>query len=203
VPFLRSSRYANVTATLALLFSLAGTGTAASLTVARLLPGSVTSKEIRDGSLTLRDLSPASIQALARNGSNGVVASSLKLAAYAKATPQTLPDDSTFHTVWSLHFKAEKKQVFLLTGNIGGGGGEVRTPGCPSGDSTFSELAQLDGSLLWEHDSNGSTTGIEPNGLVTFAPGNHTLSFSFRGDCPGFPANVPGEEVLMLPFTLP
>jgi len=150
-------------------------------------------------------LSPASLKRLGatKRSADSQVASSLKLAAYVKSTPQTLPDDSIFHRVWSLQFKAEKKQAFLITGNIGGGGGEVRTPGCPSGDSTFSQLAQLDGSVLWEHDSNGSTVGAEPNGLLTFAPGNHTLSFSFRGDCPGYPANVPGQEVLMLPFTLP
>jgi hypothetical protein len=165
------------------------------------LPGSLTGKEVRDGSLTLRDLSPASLRTL--NGKSGVVASSLKLAAYTKSTSQTLPDDSTFHAVWTLQFKAANNQVFLITGNIGGGGGDPRTAGCPAGDTTLSVRAELDGSLLWEQDSNGTTTGTEPNGLLTFAPGDHKLSYFVRGDCPGYPVNVPSQEVLMLPFTLP
>lgn len=78
----RSPRYANVAATPALLFSLAGTGTAATLTV-----GALTGKDVRDGSLTLRDLSPASIQALRGKGpsSKSLIASSLRLAAYAES----------------------------------------------------------------------------------------------------------------------
>ena len=200
---IRSTRYANVAATLALLFSLAGTGTAASLTIARVLPGSLTSKEIRDGSLTLRDLSPASLRTL--KGKDGVVATSLKLAAYTKSTSQTLPDDSRFHAVWSLQFKAADNQVFFITGNLGdgNGNGDARTPGCPRGDNTFSERVELDGSLLWEHDSDGTTTGNEPKGLLTFAPRDHKLSYFLRGDCPGHPVNVPSQEVLMLPFTRP
>jgi hypothetical protein len=63
----RSTRYANVAATLALLFSLAGTGTPATYTVSRL-----TGKDVKDGSLTLRDLSPASITALASGGGGKV-----------------------------------------------------------------------------------------------------------------------------------
>ena len=86
----RSTRYASVAATLALLFSLAGTGTAATYTVSRL-----TGKDVKDGSLTLRDLSPASIKALSGGDGTGVVATSLRLAGYVH-TPalRRFPDDS-------------------------------------------------------------------------------------------------------------
>ena len=38
---------------------------------------------------------------------------------------------------------------------------------------------------------------------MTFAPGKHTLSYDVRGDCPGFPVTVQGQDVAMIPFTLP
>jgi hypothetical protein len=193
----RSPRYANVAATLALLFSLAGTGTAATFTVATL-----TGKDVKDGSLTLRDLSPASLKVLrgAKRSANKA-ADSLKLAAYTKTNALTLPDDSSFHPNWSLKFKAGDQQLFILTGNFGLG--NASTPGCSSGDGTYSERILLDGSLLWEHDSNGTETGTRPNFALTFERGNHTLSDELRGDCPGFPVNVPNQEILMIPFTLP
>ena len=197
----RSTRYANVAATLALLFSLAGTGTAASLTIARVLPGSVTGTEIRDGSLTLRDLSPASLKRLGatKRSADSQVASSLKLAGYIKTSPQTMPDDSSFHPNWSFKFKSASKQIFILTGNFG----NASTPGCGSGGSQYSERVLLDGGLLWEHDSDGTNIGTQPGLGMTFPSGNHTLSDELRGDCPGFPVNVPNQEIVMIPFTLP
>jgi hypothetical protein len=193
----RSTRYANVAATLALLFSLAGTGTAASYTVATL-----TGKDVKDGSLTLRDLSPASLKTLADKGDKkggGVVATSLKLAGYVKNGPQTLAADSSFHSIWTVNFKAADKQLYILTGNFG----SASTPGCPLGDSQYSERVLLDGNTFWEHHSDGTNIGTPPEGFLTFTPGNHTLEYYVRGDCPGFPANVQGLEILMLPFTLP
>jgi hypothetical protein len=152
----------------------------------------------------LRDLSPASLKTLADKGSGGdkkggVVATSLKLAGYVKNGSQTLPDDSSFHSIWSLDFKAADKQLYILTGNFG----SASTPGCLLGDSQYSERVLLDGNTFWEHDSDGTNTGTPPQGFLTFSSGNHTLEYEVRGDCPGFPASVQGEEILMIPFTLP
>jgi hypothetical protein len=182
----RSTRYANVAATLALLFSLAGTGTAASFTVATL-----TGKDVKDGSLTLRDLSPAALKTLAykNGGSDKKIATSLKLAGYVNTSPQTLPDDSSFHSIWSISFKVSQKQLFILTGNFG----SATTPGCSGGDYQYSERVLLD----------GTNTGAPPEGFLTFTPGNHTLTYEIRGDCPGSPVNVQSQQILMLPFTLP
>jgi hypothetical protein len=181
----RSPRYANVAATLALLFSLAGTGTAATFTVATL-----TGKDVKDGSLTLRDLSPTALQTLkGAKRSATKAADSLKLAGYVKTSPQTLPDDSSFHSIWSINFKAAENNLFILTGNFGG----ASTPGCSGGDSQYSERVLLDGTDL----------GTPPQGFLSFTPGNHTLTYEIRGDCPGSPVNVQGQEIVMIPFTLP
>jgi hypothetical protein len=180
----RSTRYANVAATLALLFSLVGTGTAASYTV-----GNLTGKDVKDGSLTLRDLSPASVKALTDKSKGGVVATSLKLAGYVNTGPQTLQDDSSYHSIWSLSFKAPDKNLFILTGNFG----NATTPGCSDGDYQYSQRVLLD----------GIATGSLPDGFLTFTPGNHTLTYEVRGDCPGFPVNVPNQVIMMIPFTLP
>ena len=53
---LRSNRYATVVSTLALLFSLAGTATATSITL-------ITGRDVKDGSLTGRDLAARSVNA--------------------------------------------------------------------------------------------------------------------------------------------
>ena len=181
----RSTRYASVAATLALLFSLAGTGTAATYTVSRL-----TGKDVKDGSLTLRDLSPASIKALTGGGGGkGVVASALRLAGYVHAGPQTLPDDSSFHSIWSIDFKGGENNLFIVTGNLGG----ASTPGCSGGTYQYTERVLLDGVEL----------GTSPQGFLSFTPGAHTLTYEIRGDCPGSPVNVQDHEILMLPFTLP
>jgi hypothetical protein len=88
-----STRYANVTATLALLPSLGGTATAASITL-------VTRSQVKAGSLTLGDLASSAIQALySQSESGGAAPRSLRLAGYANPSPQTLPDDTTFHTI--------------------------------------------------------------------------------------------------------
>ncbi|HZO61957.1 MAG TPA: hypothetical protein VFB35_03150 [Gaiellaceae bacterium] len=182
-------------ATLALLFSLAGTGTAATLTVGRL-----TGKDIRDGSLTLRDLSPGSVRTLSAATDGGGGASSLRLAGYVKTSARTLADTPSFQTNWSMgQFKVSKGQLFILTGNFG----SASTPGCASGDFTYSERILLDGEVLYEHDSDGTTVGTPPNFALTFTPGKHTLSDELRGDCPGFPVSVPDQQIIMIPFTLP
>ena len=180
----RSTRYANVTATLALLFSLAGTGTAATYTVSRF-----TGKDVKDGSLTLRDLSAASVKALSSGNRKGVIASSLQLAGFVNLSGQTLPDDSSFHTVWSIDFKAGEKNLFILTGNFG----NATTPGCSGGDYRYSEQVLLDGVNM----------PMGQEGFLSFTPGKHTLTYQIRGDCPGSPVTLPGQTVAMIPFRLP
>ena len=152
---------------------------------------------MKDGSLTLRDLAPSSVAAL--TVSSGSTASSLRLAGYANPAAQVLPDDTSFHSIWSFNLKTASNQVFILTGAIGG----ATTPGCPNGDYTYSERALLDGSVLWEHDSDGTDIGTPPQGFLTFASGKHVLDYQLRGDCAGNPVNVPEQQVALIPFTRP
>jgi hypothetical protein len=125
-------------------------------------------------------------------------ADSLRLAAYSKTSPQTLPDDSSFHPNWSLKFNVTPKQLFILTGNFG----NASTPGCSPNDK-YSERILLDGDPLWEHDSDGTEVGTRPSFALTFPPGEHRLTDELRGDCPGFPVSIPNQEIVMIPFTLP
>ena len=194
---LRSTRYANVTATLALLFSLAGTGTAASLTATRGGHGSAATQRQAAFPIVVGGLSSSS-SAERTKGSGSTIATSLRLAAFVQTSQQSFPDDLAFHSAWSFSFKSAADQIFILTGNIGGGS----TPGCPTGDAV-SERLVLDGSVYWEHDSDGTTSGTSPNGFVTFPKGKHTLSYDVRSDCSGFPVTLPGQAVVMIPFTLP
>jgi hypothetical protein len=120
-------------------------------------------------------------------GSTGPAGTAIKLAGYAKTDDQTLPDDASFHTIWTMHITVQSNQLFIVTGAIGG----ASTPGC-SGGNQLTEQVTVDGS-----------PAANPGAFLTFAPGAHTVSYDVRGDCPGSPANVPGQEAILIPFTLP
>jgi hypothetical protein len=233
----RSNRYANVAATLALVFSLAGTATATSITLitgkqvkdgslsgadfknnsisakklkSRSLTakyvqlGSLTNREVQDGTLTLSDLSTDTIAALKATsvgapgpvgpkgdagatglqgpaGPQGPAGSSIKLAGHAKTDAQTLPGDSTFHAAWSMNFSSTTNQLFILTGMIGNA-----TAPCP-----VDQQVTVDGTPRPE---------VFNGGFLTFTPGTHTLSYEVSASCP---IDVPAQEAILIPFTLP
>ena len=212
-----SSRYANVVSTLALFFALAGTATATGVTL-------LTGAQVKDRSLTGADLAdhsigyvkltngavirlkgakgatgatgpagaagaPGSVGATGATGANGAAGpagTTIKLAGYANTSDQTLPDDSAFHTIWTMNINVQANQLFIITGAIG----NASTPGC-SGGNQLTEQVVIDGSPA------------SFNGFLTFSAGQHTLSYEVRGDCPGFPAQVPSQQALLIPFTLP
>lgn len=216
---LRSTRFANTIAIIALLFALAGTAGAAGIKL-------ITGAQVKDGSLTGADLADHSIGfvklthtaanqlkgprgaagaqgakgdpgapgakgATGAAGGTGPPGTQIQLAGYAKTTSQTLPDDLVFHTVWSVQFTAGANQAFILTGQIGG---ESTQTGCPDGDNSWTSQLLLDGSPF---QINGA--------LLTFSPGQHTLSYEDESTCSvtGFPVQVPTQEVVMIPFNLP
>ena len=40
---------------------------------------------------------------------------------YATTAGQTLPDDASFHIIWSMQINVQANQLFILTGQIGVG----------------------------------------------------------------------------------
>ncbi len=86
-----------------------------------------------------------------------------------------------------MNIDAGADQLFILTGAIGG----ADTPGCAGGNQ-HTEQALIDGS-----------PSANPGAFLTFTPGAHTISYEIRGDCPGFPVHVPGQEAILIPFRLP
>jgi hypothetical protein len=120
-------------------------------------------------------------------GAVGPAGSGIVLAGYAKTVEQTLPDDSGFHAVWSMNVTAQARQLFILTGAIGG----ASTPSCGAGNFDFTEQVVIDAAP--------SSLGA----FLTLEPGTHTVSYEIRGNCPGFPVLVPAQEVILIPFTLP
>lgn len=213
--------YSNVAATLALFFALSGTAFAGAQLV-------ITGADVKDRSLTGADVANHSIGVVkltrgtvaqlrgARGaggragavgpagpagangqagkdgapGAGGPAGTRITLAGDGTSADQTLPDDSAFHTIWSIQFTATADEAFIITGAIGG----ESTQGCPDGNYSYTSQILLDGAPF------------SPNGALTrFSPGSHTLSYQDRGDCTttGFPVQVPAQEAVLIPFTLP
>jgi hypothetical protein len=172
--------------------------------------GGLTGREVGNGTLTLKDLSRASLAALAgaggtqgTSGAQGAVGpqgpagaqgpagpqgpagapgTGIKLAGYVKTGPQTLPGDSTFHAAWSMQFSALPNQVFIVTGKIG------LPPGPPC---SVDEQVTVDGT---------PAPSVFNGGFLTLTPGSHTLSYEVSAACP---IDVPDQEAILIPFTLP
>lgn len=211
--------YANVVATLALFFALSGTALAGAhvlITGADVKDRSLTGADLADHSVGVVKLTrgtaahlrgargpagpagPAGASGQAGNdgapgaaGASGPAGTQIKLAGYGTSADQTLPDDSAFHTIWSIQFTAAAHEGFILTGQIGG---NESTSGCPDGDPAFEAQLTLDGSPY-------SPTGA----LSTFTPGPHTLAYEDRSTCSvlGHPVHVQAQEAVLIPFTLP
>jgi hypothetical protein len=232
---LRSTRYANIVSTLALLFALAGTATAAGLpqliSGSQIKNGSITGEDLADRSIGATKLSAAAIAELhavkasagpagpagpaglagpagpagpageagsqgptgasgatGATGAAGPAGTTITLAGYAKTADQTVAADSAFHTIWSISVNVATTQIFIVTGALGGS----NIPGnCTTSGGTTDQLL-IDGS---PPTSN--------SGFVTFAPGIHTITYAVSDDCAGQPADVPAQEVIVIPFTLP
>lgn len=211
--------YSNVVATLALFFALSGTAFAGAhllITGADVKDRSLTGADVADHSIGLVKLTKRTAAELrgARGavgpagtagaagatgqagkdgsaGATGPAGTRITLAGDGTSDDQTLPDDSDFHTVWSISFTATADEAFIITGAIGG---ESTPPGCPDGDNSYSSRILLDGAPF------------APTGALTrFSPGAHTLSYQDRSTCSvaGFPVHVPAQEAVLIPFTLP
>jgi hypothetical protein len=173
--------------------------------------GGVTGTEVRNGSLTLADLSSAAVAALRASSGAGPTgatgaqgpqgpagpagpqgatgpagpagsAGSITLAGYAQAAAQTLPGDGAYHAAWSMTFTAGANQRFIVTGNIGNA-----TAGC-----SYDQQVTLDGTP--------DPSAFNGGGLLQFPAGSHTLSYELKADCP---IDVPDQEAILIPFTLP
>jgi hypothetical protein len=177
-----------------------------SLTTKHLQLGSVTSGEVRNGSLTVADASPALLAALhgatgpagARGpagpqgatgpqgapgpqGPAGAPGTGIQLAGYVEEDPQTLPGDSTFHTVFSMSFTAGANQLFIMTGNIG----------------SYSAACSVDQQVLID----GTPDPMVFNGaFLTFSAGAHTIAYQLQAGCP---IDVGAQQAVLIPFTKP
>jgi hypothetical protein len=210
--------YSNVVATLALFFALSGTALAGAhvlITGADVKDRSLTGADLADHSVGVVKLTrgtathlrgargpagpagPAGLNGQSGSdgapgaaGATGAAGTQIKLAGYGTSADQTLPDDSAFHTIWSIQFTATAHEAFIMTGQIGG----EDTSGCPDGNPAVEGQLTLDGS---PYSLNGA--------LSTFTPGPHTLTYQDRGTCsvPGSPVHVPAQQAILIPFTLP
>jgi hypothetical protein len=179
-----------------------------SLTGKYLRGGGLTGREVGDRTLTLKDLSKSTIAALTgaagpgQTGAQGAVGpqgptgaqgpagpqgpagapgTGIKLAGYIKTGPQTLPGDSAFHAAWSMQLSAQANQLFIVTGQIGN----------PSAGCSVDQQVTVDGT---------PAPSVFNGGFLTFTPGAHTLSYEVSAACP---IDVPDQEAILIPFTLP
>ena len=218
MPKFHRPTYSNIVATLALFFALSGTALAGAhvlITGADVKDSSLTGADLADHSVGLVKLTrhtaaqlrgvrgpagPAGPAGSAgadgqagkdgATGGTGPAGTQIRLAGEGTSADQTLPDDSAFHTVWSIQFVSTANEAFIMTGQIGG----ESTTGCPDGDYSYTGQITLDGAPY-------SPTGA----LSTFTPGPHTLGYQDRSNCsvPGYPVHVPDQQAVLIPFTLP
>jgi hypothetical protein len=176
-----------------------------SLTTKQLRTGSVTSGEVRNGSLTVADLSPALLALLhsatgagaqgpagppgatgpqgaaGPQGPAGAPGNGIQLAGYVHEDAQTLPGDSTFHTVFSMSFTAAANQVFIMTGNIG----------------SYNAVCSVDQQVLIDGTPDPT---VFNGGFLTFSAGAHTIEYQMQAGCP---IDVGPQQAVLIPFTTP
>ena len=210
---MRRNRYANVVATLALVISLTGTATAATVTLITgrdVKNGSLTGADVRDHSVGLRDLSPRAIAAL--RGANGDAGAVGPQGAPGTAGPQG-PAGSEG-----------------AAGPPGPAGTGVRLAGYVSaspqtlpGDNTFHAVFSMTFTAKADQlfiitgnigsysapcsvDQQVTVDGVpDPSvfngaGFLTFTAGQHTLAFEMRAACD---IDAGSQNALLIPFTLP
>ncbi len=121
-------------------------------------------------------------------GAAGPAGTAIALASCAKTEAQSVADDSSFHTIWSIDFTAGARQLFIPTGSIG----NANIPGGCTTSGGVTEQITVDGAPI-------SLGG----GLLSFTDGAHTLAYQVRDDCAGQPADVPAQEAVLIPFSRP
>jgi hypothetical protein len=166
-----------------------------SLTAKQLRAGSITSGEVRNGSLAVADFSPALLALLQSGtgaagaqgaagpqGPTGTPGTGIQLAGYVDEDAQTLPGDSTYHTVFSMSFTAGANQVFILTGNIG----------------SYSAACPVDQQVLIDGSPDSSV--FNGAAFLTFPVGAHTIEYQLQAGCP---IDVGPHQAVLIPFTKP
>jgi hypothetical protein len=210
---MRRNRYANVVATLALVISLTGTATAATVTLITgrdVKNGSLTGADVRDHSVRLRDLSGQAVAALrGARGETGL------------AGPQGVPGAAGPQGPAGAQGEA---------GPAGPAGTGVKLAGYVStgpqtlpGDSAFhtvfsmtftakaNQLFIITGNIgsysaPCSVDQQVTVDGVQDPtvfsgaGFLTFAAGQHTLAFEMRAACD---IDVASQNAVLIPFTLP
>jgi hypothetical protein len=182
------------------------------LTAINVRAGSLTTREVTDGTLKLTDFSATALATLQNGavapgtpgatgpagpvgpqgpagsagpqgpaGPAGPAGSSIKLAGYAETGAQTIPGDSSFHSAWSMTFTAAADQRFIMTGSIGN----------PSAGCSIDQQVVIDGT---------PDPSVFNGGLLQFTAGSHTVSYEVRADCP---IDLPAQQAILIPFTLP
>ena len=226
---IRSNRYATVAATLALVFSLAGTATATSITL-------ITGKDVKDGSLSGRDVANHSVSAK-KLKRHSLTAEYVRLGTLTNRQIRngTLTvGDFSKKTVAALKGARGAAGPTGAQGAIGPAGpagtsiklsGHVKTdPQTLPGDGTFhsawsmsftaaaDRLFILTGAIGGATDSGCSALEQQVSvdgtpvptvlngGFLTFSAGAHTLSYDLKDSCQ---INVPNQEAILIPFILP
>jgi hypothetical protein len=223
---IRSNRYATVAATLALVFSLAGTATATSITL-------ITGRDVKDGSLSGRDLANRSVSAK-KLKRHSLTAEYLRLGTLTNRQIRngtlTIRDFSK-KTVAALKGAAGPTGAQGPAGPAGPAGtgiklaGHVKTdPQTLPGDGTWhsawsmsftaaaNQLFIITGAIGGATDSGCSALeqqisvdgtpvpSVLNGGFLTFSAGAHTLSYDLRDNCQ---IDVPNQEAILIPFILP
>jgi len=226
---IRSNRYATVVATLALVFSLAGTATATSITL-------ITGKDVKDGSLSGRDVANHSVSAK-KLKRHSLTAEYVRLGTLTNRQIRngTLTvGDFSKKTVAALKGARGAAGPTGAQGAIGPAGpagtsiklsGHVKTdPQTLPGDGTFhsawsmsftaaaDRLFILTGAIGGATDSGCSALeqqvsvdgtpvpSVLNGGFLTFSAGAHTLSYDLKDNCQ---IDVPSQEAILIPFVLP
>lgn len=114
-------------------------------------------------------------------GPTGAPGTGIQLAGYVETGPQTLPGDSAFHAAWSMTFTAGTNQLFIMTGNIG----------------SFNSGCAVDQQVTIDGIPDPT---VFNGGLLTFSPGEHTIAYEFRADCP---IDVAPQQDVLIPFSKP
>jgi hypothetical protein len=210
---MRRNRYANIVATFALVISVTGTATAATVTLVTgrdVKNGSLTGADVRDHSVRLRDLSAKTVAAL--RGAKGDTGPAGPQGALGPAGPQG---------------PAGAQGEVGPPGPAGTGiklAGYVSTsPQTVPGDNTFhavfsmtftakaNQLFIITGNIGGYNapcsvDQQVTVDGVpDPSvfngaGFLTFAAGQHTLAFEMRAACD---IDASSQNAVLIPFTLP
>jgi hypothetical protein len=219
---MRSNRYANVAATLALVLSLAGTATAASVAL-------ITGRDVKNGSLRGIDLGDHSVGAkkLKRHSLSSRYLRTGSVTGRAVEDGTLTLDDLASGVIDGLQGPAGDPGPAGPRGPAGDSiklAGYVQTdPQTLPGDGNFHSVwsmnfaATADQVFILTGSIGNPQAGCQVDeqvtidgvpapsvfngaGFLTFSSGPHTISYEVRADCP---IDIPSQEAILIPFTLP